>query len=111
MKFVPVITTELPATPLVGVNDAVFPATSLTVTVYVYDEPCAENVRGEPGVAAATPDVVYGSVKAELFQPAEFGARVAVPKVSVGAVASMSMVNVCADSALPGVSTDQNVTV
>jgi hypothetical protein len=78
---------------LADLNVALFPATSVTVTVPVTDDPSLVKVRGLGTDVDATPDkasaAINGNATLVLFHPAAFGAGVAAPKVSVGGVLSM----------------------
>src|SRR5207249_1495199 len=75
------------------VKAALFPATSVTVTLPLTDAPSVVNDNGLGTDVEATPEsasaAVNGTEMLVLFQPAAFGAGAAAPKVSVGAVLSI----------------------
>ena len=77
------------------VNVALFPATSVTVTLPVTEEPSEVNERGLCIEVEAKPDNASVAVKGTdtfvLFQPAAFAGGAAAPKASVGAVLSILM--------------------
>src|SRR6266850_1045192 len=98
-----------------AVKVALFPATSVTVTVCVTPRPSVVRSSGPAEVVVATPERLSAVVKAidtrPLFQPAAFGGGVGDAKVTVGAVLSIRTGKVLGASALPALSRAKYVSV